>query len=401
MKIIGGTYFESVLDRGIESVWGSGFRAAASLSFIADVCLHTYVGDDNRDVFDACAKVFDIDDKKIISTRRMPYFQYESSVLPPRVRFERENVEVITVESKEAILCFGMMESQAVVHGGRVVYDPQSPYSPCDFFANGSSANELAVVLNVNEAIRMFGVKYPEGINEYFLAQPSVSCVIVKQGPAGALVIERNGNSTRVPAYRTNHVFAVGTGDVFSAFFAYLWADQKESAVLSAMLASKAVALYVERAGVISEITRQDLASDSFRSVKWKECGCGLIYLAGPFFTIAEKKILEMFKCALNTLNVPYFSPIDEVGIGDDKVVCAGDLDGLKRSSTVLANICGMDVGSIFEIGYARAQGIPVVAFGQNLKASDLTMITGSDCFVTSDFTSAVYNSVWNAIENG
>ena len=41
-----------------------------------------------------------------------------------------------------------------------------------------------------------------------------------------------------------------------------------------------------------------------------------------------------------------------------------------------------------------------VMLFAQDCKDKDLTMLRGGGCEVYTDFTSAVYNCVWDAVEN-
>jgi nucleoside 2-deoxyribosyltransferase len=73
------------------------------------------------------------------------------------------------------------------------------------------------------------------------------------------------------------------------------------------------------------------------------------------------------------------------------------DLAGLEKCTAVLAVLDGNDPGTIFEIGYARKAGIPVVILAESSKNSDLTMLTGSDCLTTDDLSTAVYHAVWSA----
>lgn len=400
MHIIGGTYREIVHDVGFDSLWGSGFRAAASLSYIANVKFYTCIDSRTESIFKMCLKPFSTIECEIEGSGSTPIFEYETSVSAPSVRYGNCSAKTITVDTKDPVLCFGMIEQRAVVHGNRVVYDPQNPLTPDEFFSNGSTANELSIVLNQREAQSLFGENYSIQIKAYIAEHLNVRSVIVKRGPFGAFVFEPDDKMTTIPVFRTSEVFALGTGDIFSAFFTYFWAEQNESPSKAAELASRAVAIYVQRRGGICQITRKDIDDTDMMPITHKSTHKHMVYLAGPFFTQFEKHTLGMFKQALDILGVDYFSPLDDVGVGSSNEVCAGDLAGLERSTSVLANICGMDIGSIFEIGYARAKGIPVVAFGQNCRCSDLTMIDGSGCVITSDFSTAIYQAVWASIEN-
>jgi nucleoside 2-deoxyribosyltransferase len=66
----------------------------------------------------------------------------------------------------------------------------------------------------------------------------------------------------------------------------------------------------------------------------------------------------------------------------------------------MLAILDGCDSGTLFEVGYAVKEGIPVIALAQNLRASDTTMLAGStQCHIVNDFATAVYHATWKASE--
>jgi nucleoside 2-deoxyribosyltransferase len=54
-----------------------------------------------------------------------------------------------------------------------------------------------------------------------------------------------------------------------------------------------------------------------------------------------------------------------------------------------------MDPGTVFEVGYAKKMGIPVVALAENEREEDLKMMAGSGMTITDDFVTAIYRSVW------
>ncbi len=54
---------------------------------------------------------------------------------------------------------------------------------------------------------------------------------------------------------------------------------------------------------------------------------------------------------------------------------------------------------TIYEIGYARALNKPVVFYVENESAQDRKMMEGSDCLITDDYVSAIYQMTWAAVE--
>jgi nucleoside 2-deoxyribosyltransferase len=49
----------------------------------------------------------------------------------------------------------------------------------------------------------------------------------------------------------------------------------------------------------------------------------------------------------------------------------------------------------MFEVGYARAKNIPVIAVAEAVPAIPLTMVLGSGCYVTNDLATGVYAACW------
>jgi nucleoside 2-deoxyribosyltransferase len=120
-----------------------------------------------------------------------------------------------------------------------------------------------------------------------------------------------------------------------------------------------------------------------------------MVYLAGPFFSMGQRWVIDEALHALQDFRVPVFSPVHEVGPGPAEIVGPADLKGLAGCDSVLAIVDGLDAGTIFEIGYARAQGKPVYALAQTVASEDLKMLQGSGCRVFDDFVTAVHHAVW------
>ncbi len=76
------------------------------------------------------------------------------------------------------------------------------------------------------------------------------------------------------------------------------------------------------------------------------------------------------------------------------------DIEAIKKSDLVFAVVDGLDSGTLFEVGYARALEKPVVAFVQNETAQSIKMLQGTQCEIVDDFASAIYRVTWTAIES-
>jgi nucleoside 2-deoxyribosyltransferase len=94
------------------------------------------------------------------------------------------------------------------------------------------------------------------------------------------------------------------------------------------------------------------------------------------------------------------FSPYHDVGLGTAEDVVEKDLEGVRDCDVLFAIGDGLDSGTIYEIGYARALNKSVVFYAENESAQDKKMIEGSDCRISDDYVSAIYRMVWEAVES-
>lgn len=399
LDIVGGTYIE-VCDEPIwNQLFGSGLRAAAALSSLTKGSrLHTYIDRGHRDHLKAVANTFSITYEAGESYSPVSFY-YTHGLATPQISpppYAVRQAAPLAVHGK-AVLRFGMIEGDAVVHGDRVVYDPQSPHNPKPFSENGSKARELAIVCNRREAQVMTQRTNDQAVIRSLLAESGAAVVLVKQGSAGVVVATR-GRSVVVPALRTDHVWPIGSGDVFSSVFAHYWAEKRIDAITAARKASMAAACYCN-----SKV--MPVPNDFERLVRWSFApvvprGHGsrpLVYLAGPFFTMAERWLITQARASLVGQGLRVFSPWHDVGCGAAADVAPADIKALRRSAVVLAIVDGVDAGTVFEIGFARALNIPVVVFVQNEHSGTLKMFDGTGCEICNEFVTAVYRTAWAA----
>ena len=108
--------------------------------------------------------------------------------------------------------------------------------------------------------------------------------------------------------------------------------------------------------------------------------------------------MIEEACTVLDTMGFEVLSPYHLVGPGDADDVVEADLRYLDDADLVLAIGDGMDAGTIFEVGYAHAKGMPVVFYAENEVGEDRKMFEGTGCRMCGDFTSAVYHAVWEGL---
>ena len=402
MTVVGGVYRERCrLPYNSDETWGSGGRAAAVIAGLGiATTLHTAVDSETEGLLASLAQTFQFETvtTNVAATRQFQYDHALSSpvIWPPigqgetvRISFETENA-----------LVFGMLEASVEVRAERVVYDPQNPVAPEHFKAAGSSPR-IAYVLNSVEAQKLASIENSEQAAIKIASESGAEVVVIKRGARGALVCTK-GRCDRIPAYRTQRIWPIGSGDVFAAVFAARWALDGLYAVEAAAQASRAAALYVndrvlpipgETLAMASPFPFDPVLLDD-RALEATEFH---VYLAGPFFNIAQRWLVEESRLALVGMGLRVFSPLHDVGIGLAHDVAPKDIEGLKASRAVLALVDGLDTGTVFEIGYARSLAKPVVVLAQSTPEEPLKMLAGTNCEVEADFVTALYHVAWAA----
>lgn len=393
IAITGGVYRESCIEPPWDDIFGSAGRAAVALANYGEkIALYTVRAQTLSAGFKNLATAFGIEALGPDVAEGIE-FEYMHSLGTPRITPRPDAIRQhspIEVEG-EVVLRFGMLEGSAKVAGRRAVYDPQSAFDPRPFHENGSTAETLAVILNRLEGRRLSGCSKPAEIVEHILAEWNADVVVLKLGGSGAMVHIRGETPVPVPSYRSENVWKIGSGDVFSAAFTYFWGKLGRHAEEAADLASRATSYYCGTRSLPLP-PEQELRKQVSDAVKPRE---GKVYLAAPFFNLAERWVVEEVREQLLHMEVEVFSPLHDVGVGPGDVVAKEDLEGLDECSVVLAILNGGDAGTVFEIGYAVAKGIPVIALAQNVRAEDLKMPVGTGCRVYEDLVTAIYQTVW------
>lgn len=404
LVVVGGFYDEECLHPKWQEYYGSGGRAASAIAAMGTpVRFHTRVDPTGKEVLEARAgfEGFDID----ITDMSVPIsFQYHHPLESPRiVGVGREPLPPIKVQA-ESVIQFGMLEGDAIVTADRVVYDPQNAEFPQHFGENGSQARELALVLNRREARQLSRLSVSATAEDMALQlqkDTGAAVIVIKEGPQGAFVLEGQSRE-RVPAYRSQKVWKIGSGDTFVAHFGFRWLVERKTAVESVKLAALATAYYCQTRGFPTPKNftgaehPQVLVKDSVVQGQQPR-----VYLAGPFFTLSQLWLVKQARADLRSLGLNVFSPIHDVGRGPPEDVVQADLDGIKDADVLFAIADGLDSGTIYEIGYARALDPPkpVIVYSENVTGDDLTMMKGSGCILHSDYATAIYDTVWEAVK--
>ncbi len=225
---------------------------------------------------------------------------------------------------------------------------------------------------------------------------PPFDAAVIKCGRWGTLVIERDKRVDMVGAYVAEVSSAIGSGDSFAgALSAALATDPHLTA--AARVGAAAASLFVEwpgnavppdlRAGVtqVLAMRRQCFVSPArLEEVR--------VYLAGPWFSVAEAMLIEEMEAVLEHLGLHVTSPRRDLGVLDpgappDEIRKIGERDyaAIDASDVVVALLDGDDPGTLMEVGWAAKAGKPIIALRSAVDAAPQPMRAAAQVRVATD----------------
>lgn len=391
MQIVGGTYLETCREPADETLGGSGLRATAALrSVCPDLVLTSAVDVGHRQAAEVMTSGLDIAVEW--AERSSPVaFDYWTPISAPTIRGPGATAPELKVDSPAALV-FGMIEASASGSAERLVFDPQQPRDlgkPDIPVASGA----LALVANSAETRSMTGISDLREAAAALLKEAGAEVVVTKQAARGCLVTTSEGQD-EVGPWPTETVWPIGSGDVFAAGFAWAWAEQRMDPVDAARIGSRLASRWCGDRNWQPRPEDFQLAEGEFSPVP------GRVYLAAPFFSLAQRWLVELVREALIELGGEVFSPLHDVGLGTDEVAEA-DLAGLNECTAVLALLDGMDSGVLFESGWARRGEVPVVVYTEHGHSNELKMVRGTGAEMCGDLSTAIYRALWASMGLG
>lgn len=92
-------------------------------------------------------------------------------------------------------------------------------------------------------------------------------------------------------------------------------------------------------------------------------------YVAGPFFTRDQVASMERLEATLAAHGRTMFKPrfASDIAVAGPEGCFADDVEAIRHSRAVIANLIDDDPGTMFEIGFAYALGLPVYAYDEEL----------------------------------
>lgn len=364
------------------------------------IILHTQLSDPDRNKLDELFVFSSNCELNISSSSETFLFDYFHPLSEPKISPQPDISDLPaytpSASKLETVILFGMIEAIAKVDCETIIYDPQNTYKPLLFSETGSTAERLVYVANLNELEHFCsgkGVSFDtvEEMSKWLFDLEKAIVVVVKCGDRGAYVYSQNEQGWVRP-YKTESVFPIGSGDSYVAAFAFYWNVKGQTPLQAAKSASIAAAYYVSH-----KIMNNSEGLDNFAKnlIPIERNGDKKVYLAGPFFTLSELWMINEAKYFIESFGMETFSPYHEVGIGSAEQVVQKDIDAIVDCDVMYAVFNGTDPGTLFEVGYARSIGKPVIILTENPKDEELKMFEGSGCRIFSDFASSIYHLAW------
>jgi len=400
--VLGGAYRESVVEPESDNLVGSGLRAAASLTEVTVPSLVTASDESVHEEIELIAGALNIDLTTVTRTEPVK-FHYMTPLSSPTITGPNSILQADIAGQDDVVLAFGMIEAApGAVHGVSidaelVVLDPQKPRDTDALNLNSVSSARTVLVANTSETLGLArkgrNLSVPEAAS-ILLTDLSLEAVVTKQGAMGSVVSWRDGGEIkheRVGVHPTRRVWPIGSGDTFSAGISFAL-GQGAGVLEAAAVGSAAAASWCSTQ---SFATPASILNGSGGDLPTLMPGARpKIYLAGPFFTIAERWLIEEMRNALYGLGVDVWSPLHEVGAGGLEVA-QKDLDGLQECDAVLALLDNADPGTVFEVGWAVREGIPVVGHAKVLDTEVTKMMAGTEVELHRDLSTACYRASW------
>jgi hypothetical protein len=394
ISVIGGTYREIDYDDISTDIYGSGYRCCKFL--LENKCDVNYYTSGNGEVekyLKEIKKVYSNFNFQLTKSKDLITFKYSFALDTPSIFPNILNIkktENIKVEGGN-IICYGMLESDFIITGNKVIYDPQTSLNPKKFSEIGN-ANELIYIVNMNEAKSISLQNDLEGIKKYFFNNEKAYALIIKNGPYGAKLYLKNNDEFEIPSFVTENVNKIGSGDIFTSSFGYYWMNKNLPLEECAILASKVTSLYCDKKVYIDV---KDFNHD-FIAIESKNFKDKQIYLAAPFFSIAELILIDKIRNAFLEFEVKVFSPFHDIGLGDEETIAIKDLQGIKDSDIIFCVFDNLDSGTLIESGFALAMNKKIIGYHRTCKESELLMLKPGDLKIFKNLTSAMYHTIWN-----
>ena len=394
INVVGGTYREINLDELSMELFGSGFRCSKFLlENGCSVNFHTSGNDESIRFLKENQKVYPGFKFDCTTSIELITFQYSFALDEPSIFPNLLNIpttDQIEVDANN-VIAFGMLESNYKIKAKKVVYDPQTSVEP-KVFSDIGKAEKLVYIVNQTEACSIASSDSIDEIKFYFFEREKVEAFIIKNGPFGATLYTKD-HDFRIPSFITNHVYKIGSGDLFTASFGYYWMEKELSIEDSAILASKSTAKFCDKKAYVDCSKEIEFNYQEFKGVDISD---KQIYLASPFFSLSDLILVDKVRNALVSMGVKVFSPFHDIGLGEELAIAKKDIEEIINSDAIFLMFDNLDSGTLIESGLAMAKGIPLIGYHRTCDEHQLLMLKPGNFRTYDNLTTALYHAIWS-----
>jgi ATP-dependent protease HslVU (ClpYQ) peptidase subunit len=400
MIVVGGTYREECANPLTRLLRGSGLRAAAALnSSEIHATLYSAIEEAAADEAKYVAGGLEVEDSWHARTESVR-FGYFTPLSAPTIDGRLSKLAGSLVADDSTVLVFGMVEAsegQIRVGSRSLILDPQQPRDLVELDMSGLACDQLAIVANAAETVALGGGNTIREAADKLRDRYKADVVVTKRAAMGCLVTTE-GSQIAVGPFPTHRVWPIGSGDIFAAAFALFWGELRATPEEAARAASLWTAHWC--ANPDRDLRIEGDPKQHGVLVELDPGPQPNTYLAGPFFNLSQRWLVELVRESLLHLGATTFSPFHDVGRGGSDVA-RQDLEGLEESTSMLALLDGADAGTLFEAGYATAKRIPVVGYAENPDPEGWKMLEGTGAELHQDLTTAAYRAIWAGMGMG
>lgn len=336
MIIAGGVYVEKCIAPETIQLLGSAGRAALGLSGMRpSLTLHTFHPPGRWNDLRANFAPYGIEVVPHPAAERVTFSYLFPLGRPVQTPAWIPSAGQVVVEG-DSILCFGCVEGSFIARGRAVVHDLQGA---AGVRASGSTADRLALVLNLQEALVAARAVTAREAAARLLRNEGADVIVIKDGPRGATVFGATGEEQWIPPYASSRLYKIGSGDVFTATFAHWWLGGYASAE-AADRASRQTAAYVE-APVLPLSRPIDINKPRVaKPPKSVIVAVNLSGLAGRWFAkIVEEALIHIGIAEVQSVNIDDWLTGSRSGVRSDTAVLL--CPGTMRQMELALQICG------------------------------------------------------------
>jgi 7-cyano-7-deazaguanine synthase len=307
------------------------------------------------------------------------------------------DVQVDTIDA-ENVVVFGMVEARPAVNARRVIVDPQYSLT-LGQVVEAVVADDLVIVANHHEVIGMASIPNLNAAAQTIIEQTGATGLVVKAGALGALVFRPNAEVVGVPAIKTERVFPIGSGDVFTAALAKQYLEGQDL-VTAARQASLRTAGYVTTRQLGPVEMPPDVAETASPTVHSVQ-NPPTVYVAASFANAEQRWSASTIADGIRDIGGRSLYPLRDLGQKQEAVSTAqADLRGLDSCNALVLLADVARTGPFFEAGWATCRGLPTVVVNSDSDPDRYTMLRGTGAESVSDLSTAAYRSVWAAVEH-